>query len=40
MRAVGVKANEWLTAVNEILCQNPGGDRLADAAFFAANEIE
>jgi hypothetical protein len=40
VRAVGVKPGEGAAFVNEVLGQQSGNDRLADAAFFAADEID
>jgi hypothetical protein len=38
--AVGVEAKKWLSAINEILSDDTRDDGFADAAFFAADEMD
>jgi hypothetical protein len=40
MRFIGVKTEKGNLAVDEILGQNAGHHRLADATFFAADEMK
>jgi hypothetical protein len=40
VRAVGVEADEGAALVDEVLRQHTRDDRLADAAFFATDEVE
>jgi hypothetical protein len=40
VRAVGVEADEGQAAVDQVLGQHARDQRLADAAFFAADEMD
>lgn len=40
MGAVGVEAEEWVGVIDEVLSDDTSDDGFADAAFFAADEVD